>query len=99
MTLNAGFKPDPNLAPSQTKTSEGVIDWKLPDGKTVLAASGPTVVTGVPEKVVCKKSLKTGSLASYERTCLTPTEWAKQSQEAKAEWEEMQGKRGSTHGN
>ena len=99
VTLNAVFKPDPNLGPSQTKTSEGVIDWKLPDGKAVFASANPIVVTGVPEKVVCKKTLKTGSLASYERTCLTPTEWAKQSDAMKADWEEMQGKKGMTHGN
>jgi len=28
VTLNAVFKPDPNLGPSQTKTSDGVSDWK-----------------------------------------------------------------------
>ena len=65
----------------------------------MLASANPIVVTGVPEKVVCKKTLKTGSLASYERTCLTPTEWAKQSDAMKADWEEMQGKKGMTHGN
>lgn len=99
VTLNAVFKPDPNLGPSQTKTSEGVISWKLPDSKAVVASADPIVVTGVPEKVVCKKTLKTGSLANYERTCMTPTEWAKQSDAMKADWEEMQGKKGMTHGN
>jgi len=38
ITLNAVFKPDPNLSPSQTKTSPGVITWKLPDSTTQLAA-------------------------------------------------------------
>ena len=99
VTLNAVFKPDPNLAPSQTKASEGVINWRLPDSKGVAPAPTAIALAKAPEKVVCKKTLRTGTLADYERTCLTPTEWAKQSQEAKAEWEEMQGKRGSTHGN
>ena len=52
-----------------------------------------------PEKVVCKKTQKTGSNASFERTCMTPTEWAKQSDEAKDMWGDIQGKKGSTHGN
>jgi TonB family protein len=100
VTLNAVFKPDPNLGPSQTKTSEGVINWKLPDSKGVAAVSPTAFADGsAPEKVVCKKTLRTGTLAGYERTCMTPTEWAKQSDAMKADWEDMQGKKGSTHGN
>src|SRR5262249_48837252 len=38
ITLNAVFKPDPALSPSQTKTSEGVINWKLPGSTTALNA-------------------------------------------------------------
>ena len=99
ITLNAVFKPDPTLGPSQTKTSEGVINWRLPDTKVAAAAPPVAVPTAsAPEKVVCKKTLRTGTLASYERFCLTPTEWAKQSDDAKAEWGDMQGKKGSTHG-
>jgi TonB family protein len=99
ITLNAVFKPDPSLGPSQTKRSEGVINWRLPDTKTV-AVAPPTALAAAsaPEKVVCKKTLRTGTLASYERFCLTPTEWAKQSDEAKAEWGDMQGTKGSTKG-
>ena|SRR6478672_2698711 len=99
VTLNAVFKPDPNLGPSQTKTSEGVINWRLSSSNVTPGPSDPIVVTGAPEKVVCKKTLRTGTLSSFERTCMTPTEWAKQSQEAKADWEDIQGKKGATHGN
>ena len=99
VTLNAVFKADPALGPSQTKTSEGVINWRLPDSKAALAAPVAVAPAAAPEKVVCKKTLRTGTLADYERTCMTPTEWAKQSDAMKAEWEDMQGKKGSTHGN
>ena len=98
-TQDAVFKPDPSLGPSQTKTHQGLINWKLPDSNAQLAAPAPVASAAAPEKIVCKKTLKTGSLAGYERTCMTPTEWAKQSQQMKAEWEDMQGKKGSTHGN
>jgi len=99
VTLNAVFKPDPALGPSQTKTHKGLIAWKLPNSTTGLAAPTPIASNSAPEKMVCKKTLRTGSLAGYERTCLTPTEWAKQSAAQKAEWEDLQGKKGSTSGN
>ena len=100
ITLNAVFKPDPNLAPSQTKTSEGVITWRLPDSKGEALAAPTTFAAGAaPEKVVCKKTLKTGSMATYERTCMTPSEWVKYSAQARAEYEDLQGKKGSTSGN
>jgi protein TonB len=98
VTLNAVFKPDPNLGPSQTKTSEGVINWKLPNSKDALPAPIAIASGAAPEKVVCKKTLRTGTLANYERTCMTPTEWAKQSDAMKADWEDVQGKKGLTHG-
>ena len=99
ITLNAVFKPDPSLGPSQTKTSEGVINWRLPDSKGQLAAPVAVAAGAAPEKMVCKKTLKTGSMASYERICMTPSEWVKYSAEAKREFEDMQGKKGSTSGN
>jgi TonB family protein len=98
ITLNALFKPDPNLAPSQTRTHEGVIAWKLPDSKAQLAA--PTAVQSAElDKVICKKAVKTGSLAATERTCLTLRDWHKMSDDAKEMWQDIQGKKGSTHGN
>jgi TonB family protein len=99
VTLNAQFKPDPGLSPSQRKTSQGVIAWKLPASTTALASPMAIAANAAPEKIVCKKSVRTGSLAGVERTCMTPTEWAKQSDEQKAEWMDLQGKKGSTHGN
>jgi len=93
VTLNAQFTPDPGLSPSQTKTHEGVIAWKLPDTATVLTQPKPVVASAAPEKVVCKRTLRTGTLASFERTCMTPTEWAKQSEQSKEVWGEVQGKK------
>jgi TonB family protein len=95
ITLNALFKPDPNLGPSQTKTHEGMIAWKLPDSSGALAA--PTAVQSAElDKVICKKSIKTGSLATTERTCLTLRDWHRMSDDSKEMWEEVQGKKGSS---
>ena len=98
ITMNAVFKPDPALGPSQTKSHEGMIAWKLPQWATTLAPPTPIAPELAPEKMVCKKTLRTGTLASFERTCMTPTEWAKQSQDMKQPYEDMQGKKGSTSG-
>jgi TonB family protein len=99
ITLNAQFKPDPSMGVSQTKTSQGLIVWKLPNSTTVFSAPTVMAANSDSEKVVCKKTVRTGTLAGFERTCMTPREWARQSEEAKAEWEDVMGKKGSTHGN
>ena len=99
ITLNAQFKPDPGLSPSQVRTSEGVITWKLPANTTVLAPPTPVAAAAAPEKVICKKNVRTGSLAGVERTCMTQREWDKQSDDTKQVWDELQGRKGSTKGN
>ena len=100
VTMNAVFNADPGLSPSQSRSHEGMIAWKLPASNTVLAPPAPIVVsTAGPERVVCKKNLKMGTLSGYERICMTPREWAKQSDDMKDVYYDMQGKKGSTHGN
>lgn len=99
ITLNAVFQPDPDLGPSQSKTHEGMIAWKLPASTAALPPPTALAANDGPEKVICKKSIKTGTLASVERTCLTQREWNRQSDNAKSDWEDFQGKKGSTHGN
>jgi TonB family protein len=99
ITLHALFKPDAGGSQSQVATHEGVIAWKLPASTSLLAAPQAVSSASVPEKVICKKILRTGSLADYERTCMTRREWATQSDEAKEMWDDIQGKKGSTHGN
>ena len=99
ITLNAVFKPDPSMGPSQTKTHQGMITWKLPNSTAPISAPTAVAANSAPEKVVCKKTQKTGSLAGFERTCMTPSQWAKQSDDAKDMWGDIQGKKGSTHGN
>jgi TonB family protein len=99
ITLHAQFKPDANIGASQTRTHDGMIAWKLPGSAAALSRPKAVASTAAPEKVVCKKTVRTGSLAGFERTCMTPTEWAKQADESKQPWEELQGKKGSTSGN
>jgi TonB family protein len=95
ITMNAEFKPEPGLSGSQVRTRDGVIAWKLPDSKTALNA--PKAVADPSD--VCKKSVRTGTVAAVERTCMTKRQWARQTDEERDMWEEIQGKKGSTHGN
>jgi TonB family protein len=96
ITMNAVFNADPGLSPSQSRAHEGLITWKLPASATVLAPPKPVAIAAAPEKMVCKKNLKMGTLSSYERICMTPTEWAKQSDNMKQPYDEMQGRKGSS---
>jgi hypothetical protein len=51
-----------------------------------------------PEKKICRRRLKTGSLADYERMCATKSDWERLSQRTREEWGALQGTLGSTHG-
>jgi hypothetical protein len=74
------------------KVAEGVVNWTLP-GHTPVPVT-PVLLTGnaKPEKQICKKTVRVGTLASFERTCMTPSEWARQTDEMKQPWKEWQGK-------
>jgi len=78
------------------QTAEGVVNWTLPGHAPV--SFNPILLTRSeqPEAQVCRKSVKTGTLSQVERTCMTPTEWARQSDESRQPYEELQGRRGST---
>src|SRR5262249_18477002 len=79
------------------ETTEGVVNWTLP-GHTPAPINFSDVANAAkPEKQICKKNLKMGTLSSYERICMTPTEWARQSDDMKQTYEDMQGKKGSSH--
>lgn len=77
--------------------TEGVVNWTLPGHTPAPINPVPMVRNDRPEAQVCKKTLRVGTLASYERTCMTPTEWAKQSDDQKQPFDELQGRKGSTH--
>jgi protein TonB len=77
------------------ETAEGVVNWTIP-GRAPVPVN-PVLLTDneKPEKQVCKKNLKMGTLSGYERVCMTPTEWARQGDEMKRRYDDMQGRKGS----
>lgn len=98
---HATFKRPEGASLSQERFYEGVVNWKLPTtpvSKTFAAPKPVAAGTG-PEKIICKRRLKTGSNAEYERTCLTRREWDRAQAETQDTWGDMQGKKGMTNGN
>jgi TonB family protein len=79
-------------------TSEGVVNWKLPATATAAAPPVHVAAAQLPEKKICKRSARTGSLVGVERTCMTKREWQRSSDDSKEFWEELQGRKGSTNG-
>ena len=53
------------------KTTEGVVNWTLPGHTPAPINLSPTVATAAkPEPQVCRKNIRVGSLAGFERTCM-----------------------------
>jgi protein TonB len=87
--------------------AEGTINWVLPSqaasysGQPATAPAGLRIVNApepASEKKICKRSLKTGTLATYERICLSQAEWTRVRNRNRDEWGELQGAKGSTSG-
>ncbi|HYZ49136.1 MAG TPA: hypothetical protein VE567_09620 [Sphingomonas sp.] len=51
-----------------------------------------------PNQVICKRKLRAGSLAAFEKRCHTRAEWQRLSDEERENWGELQGSKGSSHG-
>ncbi|HYG47801.1 MAG TPA: energy transducer TonB [Allosphingosinicella sp.] len=88
--------------------AEGDVNWVLPSraasysGRPAAAPAGLRIVDAPAQpsgKRVCKRHLKTGTLATYERICMTEVEWARHRERNQAEWGELQGSKGSSRSN
>lgn len=93
--IHATFKRPEGVSLSQQRTYEGVVNWKLPSTPlaAVPAAPIPIAQADAPEKLICKRTQKTGSNAAFERTCMTPSEWEKAASQTQDWWRET-GKKG-----
>ena len=76
--------------------TEGVINWRLPRQEGPLVSPVKLTKADPLEKKICKRSLKTGTLAGFERTCMTVREWDRQRAESIESISEMQGRKGFT---
>ncbi len=76
---------------------DGTVNWRLPGSTAVAVAQ--VAEAKVPDKVICKRIPKTGSLVTHSRLCMTAREWELKSDQFQEDWGSLQGRYGSTHGN
>lgn len=79
------------------RIAEGVVNWTLPGHTPVPINMSVLATTPKAEKQVCKKTVRVGTLASIERTCMTASEWARRADEQKQPYDELQGRKGATN--
>lgn len=96
---HAVFKPVKDEAGNKVnQVTEGVVNWKIPGGGGAVRRPVEVAAANAPEKMICKRELKTGSLADYERTCMPKSEWKRMSDQMKEPWEEIK-RNAITNGN
>jgi protein TonB len=94
---HAVFKSARDASGRVTKQhAEGVVNWTIPGHTPAPIYQAALPAPDKSERQVCKSNVRTGTIASVERTCMTEREWAKQSDESKQPWEEME-KKGFTN--
>lgn len=96
---HATFKPTlDSEGKAREAVHDGIVNWRIP-GSPALATAPKVAAADVPDKIICKRIPKTGSLVTHSRLCLTAREWELKSDQFQEEWGTLQGRYGSTHGN
>lgn len=92
--VNATFKRPANVSPSQQRSYEGVVNWRLPttSASAVPATPKPIAESAAPEELVCKKVSRTGSLVAVERICMPKSEWQRTSDASAQYLRQVQGR-------
>ena len=62
----------------------GFINWKLPANAPQLASAAASSGAD-PERIICKRTARTGSLVSRTKQCMTARQWAESSRIARGE--------------
>lgn len=94
---NAKFKPMfDSEGIARDAVHDGMVNWRIPGAPS--ANKLVTVGGQAPDKVICKRIEKTGSLVSRSRVCMTAREWARQADQYQDELGALQGRQGSTNG-
>ena len=95
---HATFKPTyDSEGKAREAIHDGIANWRLPG---VTAAAAPKMAAAEsPDKIICKRIPKTGSLVTHSRLCMTAREWEHKADQFQDDWGSLQGRYGSTHGN
>lgn len=95
---HATFKPTlDSEGKAREAIHDGLVNWRLPGAA---AASAPKLAAAdAPDKIICKRIPKTGSLVTHSRLCMTAREWEHKADQFQDDWGSLQGRYGSTRGN
>ena len=90
--VHATFKRPAGASPSQQRSYEGVVNWKLPASPlaAVPAVPKPIAEAKALEELICKRVMPTGSNIASERICMKKSEWEQHSEESKRPFAERQ---------
>lgn len=69
------------------------MNWKLPAGTGAKPGAATRTASAAPEKMVCRRTARIGSLAGSTKTCMTKSEWARTTGRTQHEWSQRQGGR------
>lgn len=97
--IHAKFKPMKDAQGHKINfVTEGVVNWQIPGAAGPAIPLTPIAVTAAnaPEKMICKRNTRIGTLAASERTCMTEREWRRMTDEMKEPYDEIQGSYGFT---
>ncbi len=77
LVAHGEFKPVKDDAGRLVKqpVHHGAINWELSDRAAPLVAPQKLASVTKPERLICRRITKTGSMAMTERRCLTSREW------------------------
>lgn len=89
ITQHAVFGTNAGVGSGSSKHA-GTIAWTLPAGVT--PSKNAAVLVTAPDKVKCRRFVRTGTVAGYERVCMTEAQWQEARLDSKANWEDLQGK-------
>ena len=91
---HATFKRPIGLSPSQQRSYEGVVNWRLPNAPAPAVTAPPRAIAeaAAPEPLICRRIPKTGSNALFERRCMSKSDWQRSSSQTRDAWDELQGR-------
>jgi periplasmic protein TonB len=97
---HAVFKPEVDASGHRVvAVHEGVINWRIAGiPQQPLAAPVAVTAANAPDKMICKRTLRMGTLAGYERTCMKRREWLRITDDTKDPYGQLQGSKGMTTG-
>ena len=94
---HATFRPTlDRQGKARAAVHDGIVHWRIP-GAAEPAARPKTASAPTTEKIICKRTLRTGSLVAHSRLCLTARDWDRYAENNQDDWGSLQGRKGHTN--